>query len=290
MAPVIPHWAQPSHPNLIKVVVRPEAFTSGAFSLVALPAGSFFTRIDSATLAPKAYSSVQISRNEHIELNSDLIYCNHSCEPSLEFDMTKFEVRVGRNRNLKVGDALTFFYPSSEFQMAQSFQCECGAGDGICKGWISGASQMGRQAMEGYWLNEHIEALLLEKEALAENGHEQVVISNAEVHTLNGKLSEHGDENGLADRVEKALVEDGETLNGKTYSGPTSRELGGEMGGDTIYTVNKKNGASSRKLGGEMGGDTKHEMNGKNGASNWELGEKMGEDTISSTTPPHLLE
>ncbi|KAH0562455.1 hypothetical protein GP486_002858 [Trichoglossum hirsutum] len=256
MAPVIPHWAQPSHPALIKVVLRPKAFTSGAVSLVTLPAGSLFSRIESATLASKAYSSVQISREEHIELNSDLIYCNHSCEPSLEFDMTKFEVRVARGRDLKVGDALTFFYPSSEWDMAQPFRCECGAGEGKCRVWIAGAGQMGRKALDGYWLNEHIEALLVEKETgVAGNGNKQGA-NNGEGHTLNGKSGKCGEGNGVGHRVGQVWDGDRWTLNRTSHSGPTSRELGGEMSGDTVYTVNKKSGASSRELGGEMGGDT----------------------------------
>jgi hypothetical protein len=267
--------------------LRPKAFTSGAFSLVTEPAGSFLSKIESATLASKAYSSVQISRDEHIELNSDLIYCNHSCEPSLEFDMTKFEVRVARNRDLKVGDALTFFYPSSEWNMAQPFRCECGAGEGRCKGWIAGAGQMGGQALEGYWLNEHIEALLVEKEAVVGNGHKQG-ISNGEGHTLNGKFGKHGDKNGVEKRVGQVLNGDGETCNGKTHNGPTSRELGGEMDGDTVYTVNEKSGASSRELGGEMGGDTECEVSGKTPPSKELGGEVSGDTTATPSVSPKV--
>lgn len=85
-------------------------------SKVALSAGSVLTPITSATKAAvKAYSSVQVSKDGHIELNSALLYMNHSCAPSVEVDTAKMEVRVSRHRDLKVGDHLTFFYPSSEW-------------------------------------------------------------------------------------------------------------------------------------------------------------------------------
>ena len=74
--------------------------------------------------------------------------------------MGKMEVRVVDHKPLNKGDALTFFYPSSEWEMDQPFNCTCGAGDGACKGWISGAKTMSDEELEGYWLNIHIVALL----------------------------------------------------------------------------------------------------------------------------------
>ncbi|KAI9780529.1 MAG: hypothetical protein M1839_006647 [Geoglossum umbratile] len=283
MAPIVPHWAQPSHPNLIEVILRPKAFTSGASSLVALPAGSLFTRLETATPAPKAYSSVQISRDDHIELNSDLIYCNHSCAPSLEFDLQKFEIRVARDRDLKVGDALTFYYPSTEFEMAQPFQCDCSAGEGNCKGWIAGAGRMTKQALEGYWLNEHIEILLAEKEAMAmaENGshHAQGLSNGKGEHTLNGSRSV---ENGPVEHDALNGTSNGNPHNGLTISSP---ELTGKLSEDTIDTVNGKSSVPSRKLGGEVGGDTEYIVNGKAGASSRELGGEMSGDTAITPSP-----
>ncbi|KAL4924234.1 D-isomer specific 2-hydroxyacid dehydrogenase [Aspergillus undulatus] len=155
----------PTHPDLIHVHHAPGSFASGAYSLVSLPAGSLFTTITGTTPAKKAYTSVQTGRNSHIELNSDLVYCNHSCEPSLIFDMGKMEVRVVDHRPLEKGDALTFFYPSSEWDMDQKFGCTCGSGS-KCKGRIGGAKDMERSDLNGYWLNGHIEELLRERDGL----------------------------------------------------------------------------------------------------------------------------
>jgi hypothetical protein len=154
----------PTHPDRLHVVRSSKAFGSGAISLVDLPAGAVFAPITTATPGPKAWTSVQTGRDTHIELNSDLVYCNHSCAPSLNFDMAKMEVRVVDDRPLRKGDALTFFYPSSEWEMDQPFRCTCGGGDGVCNGSISGAKTMPRARLARYWLNAHIDELLAEQE------------------------------------------------------------------------------------------------------------------------------
>jgi hypothetical protein len=143
---------------ILEVRRSTKAFASGAHSLIDAPAGSLFAVIQGATPAPKAYSTVQIGPTEHVELNSKLVYCNHSCAPAVEFDVAKMEVRVVKNKDLKVGDPITFFYPSSEWEMAQPFKCNCGAKE--CWGWISGAKDMDENVLKRYWLNEHIEKLL----------------------------------------------------------------------------------------------------------------------------------
>lgn len=151
------HPSKPTHPTLLHVHRSPKVFSSWAISQTSLPAGSLFAKITTATPGPKAYTSVQTGRDTHIELNSDLVFINHSCAPSLVFDMHAMEVRVVDNRPLQKGDVLSFFYPSTEWEMAQPFECMCGAaGDGVCKRWIRGAKDMSDAELEGYWLNPHI--------------------------------------------------------------------------------------------------------------------------------------
>ena len=147
----------------LTIQLSSKAFSSFAVSLITLPAGSVFAPITGITSATKAYSSVQTGPDSHIELNSDLVFCNHSCAPTLEFDMSRMEVRVAADRDLKVGDMLTFWYPSSEWEMAQPFECSCGSER--CKGWISGAGQMSEKVVREYWLNPHIVKMLDEKNA-----------------------------------------------------------------------------------------------------------------------------
>jgi hypothetical protein len=166
----IPPWVTPTLSALLRVEHRPGDFASRAVSLVSLPAGAVFARITTPTPATKAYTSVQASRELHIELNSDLVFINHSCEPTLVFDMQRWEVRVSDTLagGLQPGMELTFFYPSTEWHMAQPFDCLCGKK--ACHGTVSGAKDMPAGALRGYYLNGHIEELLAEKATGVQNG------------------------------------------------------------------------------------------------------------------------
>lgn len=163
----VPAWVKPDLPRLMRVEHREGSFASRSVSLVDLPAGAIFARISNPTPATVAYSSVQASRDLHIELNCDLVYINHSCRPSLVFDMQAWEVRVADDLEggLKAGDELTFFYPSTEWHMAQPFECLCGTKE--CKGKITGAKDMQKGVLGEYWLSGHIRELLDEKEKSA---------------------------------------------------------------------------------------------------------------------------
>lgn len=157
-----PSWQQPSHPGLIEVVQSDVAFGIHAVSKTSLPAGAFVASIDKYHFVDKrSYATVEACSGRHFELDSDLLYTNHSCEPTLEFDVARMEVRVSRNRELKKGDELTWFYPSTELYMAQKFVCHCGKLK--CKKYIAGAAEMEPSQLGGYWLNRHVEEPLAEK-------------------------------------------------------------------------------------------------------------------------------
>ena len=152
-------WTQPSHPGLISVSRR-SGRSSSATSLVALPAGAHFAKIPTATF-PKSrtWTTVQYRGDgSSIELNSDLVFCNHSCNPTLVFDMDRHEVRVADHRPLKVGDELTFFYPSTEWVMVGPFVCKCS--EHSCGRWIAGAKFADADLLRRNWLNRYIRELL----------------------------------------------------------------------------------------------------------------------------------
>ncbi|PTD13160.1 hypothetical protein FCULG_00004426 [Fusarium culmorum] len=95
-------------------------YKSWAESLVDLPAGAIFARINGVTPTSKRdYDTVQSGVSSHFIWNSDLYYCNHSCSPTLECDTSTWEVRVSRDRPLRKGDVLSVFYPSTEWIMAR---------------------------------------------------------------------------------------------------------------------------------------------------------------------------
>lgn len=109
----------PSHPGLFKVLRQGDS-TSFSSKLVAerdFKKGETIADLTGLTPGPKRYSSVQISATEHVELNSDLLYLNHSCDPSTYLDITKRAIVA--LKDIKQGEELTFFYPSTEWDMGK---------------------------------------------------------------------------------------------------------------------------------------------------------------------------
>ena len=80
---------------------------------------------------------------------------NHSCKPTLVFDVEKMEART-TERGLKEGEKLSFFYPSTEWRMDRGFECECG--EEGCLGMVEGAEKLAErfgavEAAEKWWFN-----------------------------------------------------------------------------------------------------------------------------------------
>lgn len=107
----------------------------------------------------KSYSTVQTGRNTHIELNSDLLYCNHSCDPNVSFVIgdaqDKSSWKAVAEKDISKGDILTFFYPSTEWHMSQPFDCACGSSS-HCLGKIDGAHSINPATLSKYFVNNHI--------------------------------------------------------------------------------------------------------------------------------------
>jgi hypothetical protein len=277
MARLTPNWTQPSHPHVLEVIDLPGDFASLTRSLVELPPGALLARISMPplTFTKKAYSTVQVSRHQHVELNCDFLFTNHSCEPSVEFHVQKtgptfaIDVRVaarqdadGRVIGLRKGDDLTFFYPSTEWDMAQPFACNCGTA--TCLKWIDGAGKMGMAKLQGKFLSSHIKELLHEQMQL--NGDGSGTNGAAWMPDLNGSGKNHFVEhNGSHDALAKAV--------------------GGEIGGDNNHFEehNGNHDALAKAVGGEEIGDDKNhfeERNGNHDTLAGALGEEAGGDKI----------
>ncbi|WWD19543.1 hypothetical protein CI109_104004 [Kwoniella shandongensis] len=159
---------RPTHPDLFRVEFTPsssgeeEDFSSRLVAVREFEPHSVITTLTNLSLAPeKAYSSVQfgIGPRDHFELNSDLLFMNHSCSPSAELHLThrrpdEWTLRTA-SKGIKAGEAVTFFYPSTEWDMAQGFDCACGAEN--CLGKVLGAKHIPLEELEKRsYINEHI--------------------------------------------------------------------------------------------------------------------------------------
>ncbi|OLL23129.1 Histone-lysine N-methyltransferase, H3 lysine-4 specific [Neolecta irregularis DAH-3] len=138
---------KPSHPELFKVNFQSGDYASGLFAKKDFKAGDVIAKIEGSTTGPKRYTSVQISK-----LNSDLVYMNHSCSPTAIIDIEEMVVRA--NVDIPKHGELTYFYPSTEWDMAQPFECKCGSTK--CLGPVTGASKLSAKILGQYQLNKHI--------------------------------------------------------------------------------------------------------------------------------------
>jgi len=110
-----------------------------------------------AVLDQPTYLTVQVDVHSHILLQPEhLQYINHSCNPNVFFD-THAMVIVAL-KDICVGDEMTFFYPSTEWDMAQPFTCNCNHSN--CLGQIRGAAHIPLDIIRNYKLTRFIQQQL----------------------------------------------------------------------------------------------------------------------------------
>jgi hypothetical protein len=106
------------------------------------------------------YLTVQTGENRHIILKPEFLqYINHSCEPNVFFDTTTMQVIA--LKEIQPGDELLFFYPSSEWDMTQPFDCFCGTAR--CLHRIKGAAHLTETEAQHYRLTDFIQQQLLNR-------------------------------------------------------------------------------------------------------------------------------
>ena len=95
--------------------------------------------------------TVQIDRTEHTDVGK-LAALNHSCDPNVILDTAKMQM-VAR-RDIEKGEELSFFYPSTEWEMDAPFICLCGSAN--CIHVVAGARFLPLSTLEHHFLNKHI--------------------------------------------------------------------------------------------------------------------------------------
>ena len=100
------------------------------------------------------YLTVQLDASHHILIKPLFLqYINHSCSPNCFFDTTNLTVVA--LRDIACEEELSFFYPSSEWDMSQPFVCNCG--NATCLQLINGASRLNNSTLNNYQLTNFIQ-------------------------------------------------------------------------------------------------------------------------------------
>jgi hypothetical protein len=101
--------------------------------------------------------TVQIGRTEHTDVGK-LAALNHSCDPNVILETARMQM-IAR-RDIEQGEELSFFYPSTEWEMDAPFICLCGATN--CIHVVAGARFLSLSTLEHHFLNRHIREEMIE--------------------------------------------------------------------------------------------------------------------------------
>ena len=143
----------------------------GQFQLVAtepmpIAAGELLFRIEGEQTSRPTRYSVQIGESAHIDLGENVMetildryywrFMNHHCEPSAYI----WGCDVYAARVIQPWEEITFNYNTTEYAMAEAFECQCGSAR--CQGEIQGFKQLTVPERETLrpWLAPHLLRLL----------------------------------------------------------------------------------------------------------------------------------
>jgi hypothetical protein len=134
--------------NNFRSLITKQAYKAGEI-ICPIPTEAIFDK-------PTMYT-VQVGRTQHVEVK-ELASMNHSCNPNTILDTSRMLVFAARDA--VVGEELTFFYPSTEWEMSAPFICLCGAPN--CIHVVAGARFLPLSTLEHHYLNRHIREEMIE--------------------------------------------------------------------------------------------------------------------------------
>ena len=125
--------------------------------------GEIIAEFSAGTIAAEpTYLTVQVDVGKHITLQPEFLqYINHSCDPNVFFDTSS--MKLVALKEIHPDEEMTFFYPSTEWEMTQSFSCYCGSPR--CIGEIKGAAFLPEDIGRQYRLTSFIQQQLAKRAA-----------------------------------------------------------------------------------------------------------------------------
>ena len=148
------------------LVVKTENKFRSLITKQAYARGDIICEIPTEKLFDKANRyTVQIAQDKHTEVGK-LSALNHSCDPNVILDTERL-LMVAR-RDIEKGEELSFFYPSTEWEMDAPFICLCGSAN--CIHVVAGARFLPLSTLETHYLNKHIREMMIQ------------LLNNTEIH------------------------------------------------------------------------------------------------------------
>ena len=135
----------------------------GLFANASFKAGDTIVAFDASKIVDTPnYLTVQVSEHKHIHLSPEYLqYVNHCCEPNVIFNTTTMQLEC--ISDIETGEELRFFYPATEWKIAQQFVCNCGKPS--CVGLIQGAADTPTEVLNKYKLTDFIKSMAAQYKA-----------------------------------------------------------------------------------------------------------------------------
>ena len=135
----------------------------GLFANASFKAGDTIVAFDASKIVDTPnYLTVQVSEHKHIYLFPEYLqYVNHCCEPNVIFNTTTMQLEC--ISDIETGEELRFFYPATEWKIAQQFVCNCGKAS--CVGLIQGAADTPTEVLNKYKLTDFIKSMAAQYKA-----------------------------------------------------------------------------------------------------------------------------
>jgi SET domain len=143
-----------SHHAFADVLLNTSTNQKSLNATTAIQPGEIISKFHAGiTQSYATYLTVQTGVDTHITLQPEFLqYINHSCDPNVFFDTASLELIC--LKPLQPGDELTFFYPSTEWEMSQPFVCNCQSIN--CLQLINGAAHLDKSTLQKYRLTDFI--------------------------------------------------------------------------------------------------------------------------------------
>lgn len=153
-----PPFIKISKHERVEVVFCAEKKQHALFSLNDIDENEIITSFSIKELfSSPNYLTIQLNANKHISLFPEYLqYTNHSCNPNVFFDTTDFTLVA--IKSIRAGEELCFFYPSTELEMAQPFECFCKQSNCLKK--IEGAKDLSSDVLKKYRVSAFINSQL----------------------------------------------------------------------------------------------------------------------------------
>lgn len=104
--------------------------------------------------------TLQRAQGEHLVFAPEALRrVNHGCNPNVFFDVDRLQLVA--LRDLAPHEELVYFYPSTEWHMAEPFECHCASAH--CLGRVQGAEALASEVLRRYRLSAFIARRVAER-------------------------------------------------------------------------------------------------------------------------------